>query len=142
MLIQKIMSVPLISVTLDDTVGTVKKLFASHNISHMMVLEGGRLAGALCEAELNRVVSPYIESHIYSSRDLATLKQRVHQVMKRDAKRLPQTATVLQAIKLFNVYSVCCIPVVDENDVPIGIVTRGSLIKFIQNAFSLELGSE
>ena len=142
MLIHNIMSVPPIAVTLDDTVGTVKDLFASHNIHHMLVVEGGKLAGVLCEAELMRVVSPYIDSHVYSSRDLATLNQRVHQVMLRDPKRLPQTATVLQAMKLFNVYSVCCIPVVDENDVPVGIVTRSNLIKFIQNAFSEELGSE
>ena len=142
MLIHNIMSVPPIAVTLDDTVGTVKDLFASHNIHHMLVVEGGKLAGVLCEAELMRVVSPYIDSHVYSSRDLATLNQRVHQVMSRGSKRLPQTATVLQAMKLFNVYSVCCIPVVDENDVPVGIVTRSNLIKFIQNAFSEELGSE
>ena len=142
MLIHNIMSVPPIAVTLDDTVGTVKDLFASHNIHHMLVVEGGKLAGVLCEAELMRVVSPYIDSHVYSSRDLATLNQRVHQVMLRDPKRLPQTATVLQAMKLFNVYSVCCIPVVNEHDVPVGIVTRSNLIKFIQNAFSEELGSE
>ena len=142
MLIHNIMSVPPIAVTLDDTVSQVKALFASHNIHHMLVVEDGKLAGVLCEAELMRVVSPYIDSHVYSSRDLATLNQRVHQVMLRDPKRLPQTATVLQAMKLFNVYSVCCIPVVDENDVPVGIVTRSNLIKFIQNAFSEELGSE
>jgi len=142
MLVQKIMSSPPIAVTLDDTVGKVKDLFASHSIRHMMVVEGGKLAGVLCEAELNRVVSPYIESHVYNTRDLATLNQRVHQVMSRGTKRLPETASVLQAMKLFNVYSVCCIPVVDENDVPVGIVTRSNLIKFIQNAFSEELGSE
>jgi acetoin utilization protein AcuB len=142
MLVQEIMSAPPIVVTLDDTVGKVKDLFASQNIQHSMVVEDGKLAGVLCEVELMRVVSPYIDSHVYSSRDLATLKQRVNQVMLRDPRRLLQTATVLQAMKLFNVYSVCCIPVVDENDVPVGIVTRSNLIKFIQNAFSAELGSE
>ena len=142
MLIDNIMSVPPIVVTLDDTVARVKELFVSHSIRHTMVVEDSKLAGTLCEAGLMRVVSPYIESHVYSTRDLATLNQRVHQVMLRDSKRLPQTATVLQAMKLFNVYSVCCIPVVDDNDAPVGIVTRSNLIKFIQKAFSEELGSE
>jgi acetoin utilization protein AcuB len=142
MLIHNIMSVPPLVVSLDDTVGKVKDLFASHHIRHMMVVEDCKLAGALCEAELMRVVSPYLESHVYSTRDLATLNQRVHQVMSRGTKRLPQTATVLQAMKLFNVYAVCCIPVVDENDVPVGIVTRSNLIKFIQHTFSKELDSE
>ena len=142
MLVQNIMSAPPIAVTLDDTVGTVKDLFAKHKIQHSMVIDGAKLVGVLCEAELMRVVSPYIESHVYNIRDLATLKQRVHQVMLRNPKRLPKTASVLQAMKLFNVYSVCCIPVVDEDDVPVGIVTRGNLIKYIQSAFSAELGSE
>lgn len=142
MLLHKIMSAPPIAVTLDDTVGTVKDLFAKHKIQHSMVIDGAKLVGVLCEAELMRVVSPYIESHVYNIRDLATLKQRVHQVMLRNPKRLPKTASVLQAMKLFNVYSVCCIPVVDEDDVPVGIVTRGNLIKYIQSAFSAELGSE
>ncbi len=142
MLLHKIMSAPPIAVTLDDTVGTVKDLFASHNIHHMLVVEDGKLAGVLCEAELMRVVSPYIDSHVYSSRDLATLKQRVHQVVTHHPKTLPASASVLQAMKLFNVYSVCCIPVVDENDVPVGIVTRGNLIQYIQIAFAAELGSE
>ena len=45
-------------------------------------------------------------------------------------------------MKLFNVDSVCCIPVVDEYDVPMGIVTRSNLIQYIQSAFAAELGSE
>ena len=142
MLIHNIMSVPPVVVTLDDSVGTVKDLFASHNIHHMLVVEDGKLVGVLCEAELMRVVSPYIDSHVYSSRDLATLKQRVHQVVTRDPKRLPVTASVLQAMKLFNVDSVCCIPVVDAHNVPVGIVTRSNLIQYIQSAFAAELGSE
>jgi acetoin utilization protein AcuB len=142
MLIRNIMSAPPVVVTLDDTVSTVKNLFASHNIHHMLVVEDCKLVGVLCEIDLMRVISPYIDSHVYSSRDLATLKQRVHQVVTRDPKRLPATASVLQAMKLFNVYSVCCIPVVDEHDVPVGIVTRSSLTQYIQSAFEAELDSE
>ncbi len=142
MRVQNIMSAPAIAVTLDDTIGTVKDLYSSHNIHHMLVVEDAKLVGVLCEAELMRVVSPYIDSHVYSSRDLATLKQRVHQVVTRQPKRLLATASVLQAIKLFNIYSVCCIPVVDENNVPVGILTRGNLIQYIQSAFAAELGSE
>ena len=142
MIIQKIMTAPAIAVTLDDSVNTVKSLFASHKIHHMLVVNEARLVGVLCEAELMRAVSPYIDSHVFSTRDLATLRQRVHQVVKRNPKRLLASDPVLHAFKLFNIDSVCCIPVVDDDNKPVGIVTRGNLISFIQGAFAAELGSE
>ena len=132
------MTAPAITVRLDDQVGVVRDLFKSENIHHMMVVEYGKLVGILCENELLRVVSPYLNSNVYTTRDLATLNQRVHQVVKRNPPSLKPSDKVLEAIKLFNVYSVCCIPVVDEFNAPVGIVTKTNLIRYIQSTFLAE----
>jgi acetoin utilization protein AcuB len=127
--ITEIMSSPIKSVTLDDFLKDVKEIFDSNDIRHLIVIEEGTLIGIVSERDLLKNISPYLNSNVYTTRDLATLNQRVIHIVTRNPKFLKVTDQVEDAIALFNSVRIGCIPIVDEDHVPVGIVTRGDVIR-------------
>lgn len=127
--ISKIMSSPVVTVLLDDSLADVKQIFDQSKIRHILVVEEKQLFGVIAERDLLREISPYVHTQIYTSRDLATLNKRVHQAVSRKPISLPSNANVFQAIELFKTSHIGCIPVVDENNKPVGIVTRGDVMR-------------
>jgi acetoin utilization protein AcuB len=127
--ITEIMSSPIKSVTLDDFLKDVKEIFDSNDIRHLIVIEEGTLIGIVSERDLLKNISPYLNSNVYTTRDLATLNQRVIHIVTRNPKFLKVTDQVEDAIALFNSVRIGCIPIVDDDHVPVGIVTRGDIIR-------------
>jgi len=127
--ITEIMSSPIKSVTLDDFLKDVKEIFDSNDIRHLIVIEEGTLIGIVSERDLLKNISPYLNSNVYTTRDLATLNQRVIHIVTRNPKFLKVTDQVEDAIALFNSVRIGCIPIVDDHHVPVGIVTRGDIIR-------------
>jgi len=127
--ITEIMSSPIKSVTLDDFLKDVKEIFDSNDIRHLIVIEEGTLIGIVSERDLLKNISPYLNTNVYTTRDLATLNQRVIHIVTRNPKFLKVTDQVEDAIALFNSVRIGCIPIVDDHHVPVGIVTRGDIIR-------------
>lgn len=132
MQVTEIMSKPPITIALDDSLAEVLEVFEHARIRFIPVVEQRKLFGVIDKADVLKAISPYVFSHIHTTRDLATLQRRVHEIVKRKPVFLPQQATVEQAIALFNTHSVGCLPVCDEQDIPIGIVTRSDVLKHFQ----------
>lgn len=129
MKIEQIMKSPAVSVELDDTLKMVKEIFDGSGFRHLLVCENGQLVGVLSERDFLRAISPYVNTHVYTTRDLATLNQRVHQIAKRHPMSLKASDSVHSAIRLFNENRIGCIPVVDLEDSPVGIVTRSDVLR-------------
>ena len=129
--ITEIMSSPIKSVTLDDFLKDVKDIFDSNDIRHVIVVEEGELIGIVSERDLLKNISPYLNTNVYTTRDLATLNQRVIHIVTRKPKFWTLKHEVQDAVDLFNTVRIGCIPIVDENNAPVGIVTRGDIIRNI-----------
>ena len=127
--ITEIMSAPIKSVTLDDFLKDVKDIFDNNDIRHLIVVEEGELIGIVSERDLLRNISPYLNTNVYTTRDLATLNQRVIHIVTRKPKFLTLKHEAQDAVDLFNTVRIGCIPIVDENNAPVGIVTRGDIIR-------------
>jgi len=127
--IEKIMSTKLVTVQLDDTLETVKAIFDNLKFHHVLVVEERKLLGVVSDRDLFKALSPNIGSARESYQDLASLNKRVHQVMTRRPVVLQQTATVDDAIHQFNTHNVSCLPVVDLNNHPVGIVSWRDILK-------------
>ena len=132
MLLREIMRSPVVTVQLDDSLREVNTIFEANVVHHVIVVDEDKLVGLVSERDFLRVISPYVFSHVYTTRDLATLNQRVHQIVSRHPVCLPQDATVQQAIDLFNSQRIDCIPVVDEQDIPVGMLTRSDILRHFQ----------
>jgi acetoin utilization protein AcuB len=130
MKITEIMSSPPITGTLDDFLSEVKEMLAVNNIKHLVIIEEGKLMGVLSERDLLLAISPYVNSNVYTTRDLATLNQRVGQILERHPLYLDDQSELEDAIDMFDKNHISCIPIVDADFVPVGIVTKSDIIHF------------
>ena len=130
MKITEIMSSPPITATLDDFLSEVKEILAVNKFEHLVIIEEGKLMGVLSERELLLAISPYVNSNVYTTRDLATLNQRVGQILERHPLYLDDQSELEDAIDMFDKNHISCIPIVDADFVPVGIVTKSDIIRF------------
>jgi acetoin utilization protein AcuB len=132
MLIERIMSKPVVTVTLDDTLHVVKKIFENAKFHHLLVVEKGKLYGVISDRDLLKSVSPFIDTLQATAHDKFTLNKKVHQIMSRKPITLTTSADVHEAISLFNQHNISCIPIVNEKGVPVGIVSWRDILRTIE----------
>lgn len=132
MSVEKIMTTSLVTVGLDDTLAELNELFARHKFHHLLVLYKGKLAGVVSDRDVLKAMSPNLGTAAESSRDLATLRKRVHQIMQRQLVTLTKDASIYDAVALFNRERVSCIPVVDNDMHPVGIISWRDIMRALE----------
>lgn len=132
MIVDQIMSKPVVTVHLDDTLSVVKHIFDNAKFHHLLVVEKGKLFGVLSDRDLLKALSPFIGTPSQTLHDKATLNKKVHQIMSRKPITLPPQANVYDAISVFNQHSISCIPIVDANEHILGIVSWRDILKTIE----------
>ena len=124
-----IMSKHVVTVEFDDRLSTVKDIFDNAKFHHLLVVEGGILFGVVSDRDLLKSISPNIGTNRYTPRDLETLNKPVHAIMSRKLITLGETASVEDAIALFNTHAISCIPIVDGDNHVLGIMTWRDILK-------------
>lgn len=130
--IAAIMSKRVVSVHLDDSLHTIQELFGATGFHHLLVVENKKLKGIISDRDLLKAISPFLDTIGERSKDRATLDKKAHQIMTREVVTLPHYATIVDAINLFCIHSVSCLPVVDAQLHPIGIVSWRDVMAFVQ----------
>ncbi|WP_020207778.1 CBS domain-containing protein [Gilvimarinus chinensis] len=120
---KSLMSDKVVTVELDDTLATVKDIFDHVNFHHLLVVENKNLMGVISDRDLLKAISPNVDSVAATTKDLATLNKKVHQIMARHPKAVSVEASVAAVVELFNAHPISCIPVVNENNEPVGIIS-------------------
>jgi acetoin utilization protein AcuB len=123
MSVEKLMTRKLVTVELDDTLSTVREIFSRAKFHHLLVVEEGRLYGVLSDRDLLKAISPRIATAAETDKDRATLNKKVHQIMTRKPVVVKPQDSVYDAIDLINKYGVSCLPVVDDDNRPVGVLT-------------------
>jgi acetoin utilization protein AcuB len=123
MKVGEIMSTDPVTVGMDDDLHRVKDLFDLYRLHHLLVLLGERLVGVISDRDLLRATSPFIGRASERPQDVATLNRRVHQIMTRKLVVVAPEAPVDEAARLMLDKRVSCLPVVDDEDRLLGIVT-------------------
>ena len=142
MILESIMTRPVVTVGLDDSLHTVKEIFERTSFHHLLVEEEGELFGVISDRDLLRALSPNIGTQLETNRDAATLNKRVHQIMTRKPVTLQKAADVFEAIALFNRHNISCIPVTDTERRIEGIVSWRDIFRLLEaNRHRLDLGS-
>lgn len=132
MVVDDFMSKKLITVGMDDTLARVKEIFDHINFHHLLVVQEGRLCGVISDRDLLKHLSPFVGSLHETARDVATLKKRAHQIMTPHPLTLPRTASLAEAVAIFRNHSLSCIPIVNEEQCPVGIITWHDLLQFVR----------
>jgi acetoin utilization protein AcuB len=130
MVMRDIMTTRVVTIEMDDRLEVVKEIFDTMNFHHLLVRdEHERLSGVVSDRDLFRALSPYVGSAAETARDLATLNKRVHQIMTRHPITLQPHSTVAEAIHLLLANRISCIPIVDDEFKPVGIVSWRDLLR-------------
>jgi len=131
MLIEEIMNKTIVTVEMDDTLKLVKDIFDHAKFHHLMVIEHDKLFGILSDRDLLKALSPNIGTAAETMRDTASLNKKVHQIMTRKPFTLTADADIYDAINLFNENAVSCIPIINKQHKPVGILSWRDILKAI-----------
>lgn len=131
--VEKIMKNTIVSVELDDSLAVIKEIFDNTCFHHLLVVESGKLRGVVSDRDLLKALSPNIGTAAETPRDAATLNKKAHQIMTRKPVTLKSNAGVYDAIKIFNKHNISCIPVVDDENRPLGIISWRDILKALES---------
>jgi acetoin utilization protein AcuB len=130
-----IMTARVVTVEMDDRLDVVKKIFDTLNFHHLLVIDDNRtLKGIVSDRDLLKALSPYIGSAAENARDIATLNKRVHQIMSRNLVTLQRHALLGEAMQLFLEHRISCIPIVNDEFKPVGILSWRDVFKALLGA--------
>jgi acetoin utilization protein AcuB len=132
MIVDELMTTTLVTISSDDLLGTVSDIFARTRFHHLLVIEDQRLVGVLTDRDLFKALSPNIGSASETSKDLATLRKHVHQIMTRNPITLGSGADVYDAVKILNEKRISCLPIVGKQNKPIGILTTRDILCMVE----------
>jgi len=134
MTVQKVrdwMSSRVTTVTPDTSIGEAHEIMKSNNIRRLPVLEGGRIVGIVTIGDV-REASPSDATSL-SIWELNYLwdKLTIGQIMTRDPVVVTAEDSVVEATRRMLEYKVGGLPVVDENNRPVGIITESDIFKML-----------
>lgn len=123
MKISTIMSRELVLINTTDTLLRVSTLFEHAHFHHLIVVERGKVCGVLSDRDLFKASSPFLGTKSERDVDIATLECTVNKIMTHPPIVLTEDATVMDAIATFEQHSISCIPIIDSEHRPVGIVS-------------------
>ncbi len=135
MTLKNFISKKLISVDMDDELTKVKALFNKHPIHHLLVTENKALVGIITDRDLYMHLSPNIGTRKETHADAALLRQRAHQIMSKKTITASPTMGIYEAILKFHDHHISCLPIVDEKNIPIGIITWRDILAILAKQY-------
>ena len=127
------MTTRVVTVGMDEPLASVRLIFHKSPFHHLLVVEQGKLIGIISDRDLLKAVSPYVGTLSETTRDLATLSKRVHQIMSRQPITVRVTTTLQEAAALMIKKGVSCLPVVSADGALLGLLTWKDLLKGFLN---------
>lgn len=122
---------------MDDRLAVVKTLFEQNSFHHLMVVnDKHELVAVISDRDYAKAIHPNVDKPSATVKDLATLNKRVHQVVKRKLVCIPEHSTLRNAIKLFYLNKISCLPVVNEANKPVGVISWRDLLKWLYEKIS------
>lgn len=132
MKIENIMSTNLLTLSMDSPLSKVKSLFESNKIHHLIVIDDeGLLAGVMTDRDLYKHLSPTVGTSHETYRDTALMQKKIHQVMSRNVVTIQAQQTLNEAVLLLHDNHISCLPIVNKQNKPIGIITWRDLLKVL-----------
>ena len=120
--VDRFMTEAVLSIDVDEPASEVLRLFAGYPVHHMPVLSDQKVVGMLSSADVMKIeafiprrggkVADYLNQHI-----------RVATLMRKPAITIRPHRTLLHAARLMATHAIHALPVVDEHDRLLGIIT-------------------
>lgn len=135
MKLKQMLSYKLVTVEMDDTLATVKRIFDQYKFHHVLVMNKGELMGVISDRDLLRSISYKVGSVAATTKDLVTLGKKAHQIMTRELITLHEDAHLKEAVEVFDQNKISCIPILDGDGKPTGILSWRDIIRALSQYF-------
>lgn len=131
--VSDIMTARVVSVDPYDRLEVVREIFANVKFHHLLVVEERKLVGVLSDRDYLRAISPTLEREAVTDKDRVTLAPRVHQIMSRKLITVTSTMPLRTVVDKFMNNRISCLPVVDGDQQPQGIVSWRDVMKLLKH---------
>lgn len=129
--ISEIMTRDVVTVAEDDSLANLLESLKTLRFRHLPVTDEERLIGLVTETDLLGIASSNLLPHHAAQDEALQQRLRVRDVMVRDVLTVTPDTPVQQAAGLLLKQRLNCLPVVDERNVLVGIVTSSDFTKLI-----------
>jgi acetoin utilization protein AcuB len=131
MLVKNWMRQPAITIDADDTAADAAFLLQRHEIHLLPVMQKGVLVGIVTDRDI-KIVSASNGSLENMNEDNDLLSEiKIDTIMTSDPVSVPYDSTLEETVENFLVLSISGLPVVDEQQNVIGVITRSNLFHLI-----------
>lgn len=133
--IKKIMSTDLVTVTPVQKFSEVKKIMESNSVRHLPVVEGKKLVGIISRMDI--VKASFSSEFATDKQSDATLDHvaKITDIMTKNVIKLRDTDTIKHAVRLFVQETFHSLPVVNDHDELVGIVSTSDLIQYLLDQY-------
>jgi len=140
--IENIMNKNLLTLTMDSPLSKAKELFEGNNVHHAIVVDdNGFLAGVITDRDLYKHLSPTVGTSHETYRDTALMQKKVHQIMAKNVVKAHAQQTLNEAVLLMHETHVSCLPIVNEDNQSIGIITWRDILKVLALKYKKSLAA-
>lgn len=130
MIVARLMTRDPVTVSMDETVARIKHLFDTQRFHHLIVVEDTKVVGVISDRDLLRSLSPFIGKRDERAADERLLHRRAHQVMTRHPVCVREHTPLAEATSLILAHRISCLPVIDDDHHPVGIITWRDLVSW------------
>lgn len=142
MKIKNIMNTDLLTLSMDSPLSKAKELFENNNVHHLIITDDdGLLAGVMTDRDLYKHLSPTVGTSQETHRDTALMQKKLHQIMARNLITTQAQKSLSNAVVLLYDNHISCLPVVDKQNKPIGIITWRDLLKVLALQYKKKLAA-
>lgn len=129
--VRDIMTSPAIVVSPETTLPAANALMKEKRIRHLPVVENSRLVGIVSRGDLREAsISASINADSYELHFMLN-RLTVGKLMTRKVFSVTPDAPIVHAAELMTEYKIAGLPVVDETDALVGIVTESDLLRML-----------
>ena len=130
MTVEELMTRKVRTIRMDATLREVRSIFRRRKFHHIVVTANDAPVGVISDRDLLQNLSPFLGNRMRErAQDKHTLDKRVHQIMSRQLITICPDATAEKAVEEMSEHGVSCLPVVDEQDRLVGIITWKDLAR-------------
>ena len=133
--IDQILTREIVTVHLGQSVSDVRKIFATHGFHHVPVVSGKKLIGIVSASDILGISIEGVGSDERSMDAYLDHQFSIEGLMKKDLKTLSTRSTIADAADVLSDGNFHAVPVVDQSDGLVGLVTSTDLIRFLRTLF-------
>ena len=131
LIVSDVMTQPLETVSMDDSIKTIRDMFESNHYHHLIVHgDKNECVGVISDRDLLKNISPFVGKMGERSADRSLLERRAHQIMTRQLIAVRSNTALRAAARVMLDHRISCLPVVDQHGHCKGIITIRDVVRW------------